>query len=316
MTAIAKKWVAADFGGLAVLREIEVEVPPPAPGEVTIKVRAAGMNPADYKGFASGTDRSTLPISIGYEVAGEISAVGPDTQIASGGGKVHDEVLAYRISGGYASAVTVPAKDVFAKPSTMGFAEAANLLLAGTTAAQMLDAAHVSRDDTILVHGASGAVGVSLLQQARLIGAQVVGTASERHFAMVARFGGTAVQYGDGLEDRIRRVAPRGITAALDTVGTDEAVDVSLALVRDRRRIVSIAAFGRAEQDGYQTVSGRTPAGAAFRDNARAQLIELAANGQLVVPVAQTFPLAQAKSALEVLMSMHPNGKLALIPEA
>src|SRR3974377_1698427 len=69
MTAIAKKWVAADFGGPEVLREIDVEVPPPAPGEVTIKVRAAGMNPADYKVFASGTDRSILPLSIGYEVA-------------------------------------------------------------------------------------------------------------------------------------------------------------------------------------------------------------------------------------------------------
>jgi NADPH:quinone reductase len=316
MTAMAKKWVATDFGGVAVLREIDVELPPPAPGEVTIKVRAAGMNPADYKGFASGTDRSALPLSIGYEVAGEISALGPNTQIASGGGKIHDEVLAFRIIGGYASTVTVPAKDVFAKPSTVGFAEAANLLLVGTTAAQMLDTARVSRGDTILIHGASGAVGVSLLQQARLIGAHVIGTASQRHFALVARFGGTAVQYGEGLEDRIRRVAPHGITAALDTVGTDEAIDVSLALVRDRRRIVSIAAFGRAEQEGYQAISGLTPVGAAFRDNARAQLIELAAHGQLVVPVAETFPLAQAKSALEVLMSRHPNGKLALIPEA
>jgi NADPH:quinone reductase len=180
----------------------------------------------------------------------------------------------------------------------------------------MLDTARVSRGDTILIHGASGAVGVSLLQQARLIGAHVIGTASQRHFALVARFGGTAVQYGEGLEDRIRRVAPHGITAALDTVGTDEAIDVSLSLVRDRRRMVSIAAFGRAEQEGYQAISGLTPAGAAFRDNARAQLIELAAHGQLVVPVAETFPLAQAKSALEVLMSRHPNGKLALIPEA
>jgi NADPH:quinone reductase len=316
MTAMARKWVATDFGGPEVLREIDVEVPPPAPGEVTIKVRAAGMNPADYKSFASGTDRSIFPLSIGYEVAGEISALGPGTQIASGGGKINDEVLAFRMSGGYASAVTVPAKDVFAKPSTMAFAEAANLLLVGTTAAQMLDAAHVTRGDTILVHGASGAVGVSLLQQVRLIGAHVIGTASEKNFALLTRFGATPVQYGKGVEERIRRLAPSGITAALDTVGTDEAIDVSLSLVRDRRRIISIVAFGRAEQEGYQALSGFTPASAAFRDNARAQLIELAAHGQLVVPVAQTFPLSQVKSALEVLISRHPGGKLALIPEA
>jgi NADPH:quinone reductase len=80
--------------------------------------------------------------------------------------------------------------------------------------------------------------------------------------------------------------------------------------------VVSIVAFGRAEREGYQAVSGFTPASAAFRDNARGQLVELAAHGQLVVPVAQTFPLAQAKSALEVLISRHPGGKLALIPEA
>jgi NADPH:quinone reductase len=316
MTAMAKKWVATDFGGPEVLREIEVEVPPPEPGEATIKVRAAGMNPADYKAFASGTDRSILPLSIGYEVSGEISALGPNTRIASGGGEINDEVLAFRISGGYASAVTVPAKNVFAKPSTMDFAAAANLLVVGTTAAQMLDAARVTKGDTVLVHGASGAVGVSLLQQALLIGAHVIGTASEHNFALVARFGGTPVQYGEGLEDCLRQLAPHGITAALDTAGTDEAIDVSLALVRDHRRIVSIAAFGRAEQEGYQAIRGSTPASVGFRDNARAQLIELAAQGRLVVPVAQTFPLAQAKSALEVLISRHPGGKLALIPEA
>jgi NADPH:quinone reductase-like Zn-dependent oxidoreductase len=315
MMAIAQKWVATDFGGPEFLREIDVEAPPPAPGEVTIKVRAAGMNPADYKVIASGTDRSSLPLSIGFEVAGEISALGPGAQIASGGGKINDEVLSFRVSGGYASAVTVPAKDVFAKPNTLGFAEAANLLLVGTTAAQMLDAARVTRGDTILVHGASGAVGVSLLQQARLIGAHVIGTASEKNFPLVTRFGATPVQYGSGLEDRIRRLTPSGITAALDTVGADEAIDVSLALVRDRRRIISIAAFGRAAQEGYQILSGANPATVAFRDNARTRLIELAAHGQLVVPVAQTFPLAQAKSALEVLISRHPGGKLALIPE-
>jgi NADPH:quinone reductase-like Zn-dependent oxidoreductase len=180
----------------------------------------------------------------------------------------------------------------------------------------MLDVAHVTKGDTILVHGASGAVGVSLLQQARLIGAHVVGTASETNFALVARFGGTPVQYGEGLESSIRQLTPHGITAALDTVGTDEAIDVSLALVSDRRRIVTIVASSRAQQVGCQVVSGFSPAGAAFRDNARAQLIELADQRQLVVPVAQTFPLAQAKSALKFLIGRHPGGKLALIPEA
>ena len=312
---MAHRWIATDFGGLDVLREVDVQVPAPRSGEVTIEVRAAGMNPADYKHIASGEDRSLLPVPIGYEVAGVISALGPDTEIASGGGKIGDEVLAFRISGGYASAVTVPAKDVFAKPGNMSFPEAANLLLVGATAAEMLHVTHVGKGDTILLHGASGAVGVSVLQQARLIGAHVIGTASERNFDTIKKFGGTPVRYGPGLEDRVRQLAPNGVVAALDTVGTDEAIDVSLALVKDRQRIVSIAARGRAKKDGYQIIGGTVPTSAAFRDSVRAHLIQLGADGKLVVPMAQTFPLAEAKSALKVLMSQHPGGKLALIPE-
>lgn len=312
---MATKWVAIDFGGPDVLREIEVEVPAPRFGEVTITVRAAGMNPADYKEFASGGDRSVLPLSIGFEVAGVISAVGPETEIASGGGTIGDEVLAFQIAGGYTPAITVPAKDVFARPGNVSFAQAANLLLVGTTAADMLDVARISKGDSIVLHGASGAVGVSVLQQARLIGAHVIGTASQQNFGMITRFGGRPVQYGPGLEDRIREIAPGGVVAALDTAGTDEAIDVSLALVGDRARIVSIVAFGRAQQEGYQAISGFIPARAAFRDHVRTHLIALAAEGKLVVPVAQTFPLAQAKSALEVLMSRHPGGKLVLMSE-
>jgi NADPH:quinone reductase-like Zn-dependent oxidoreductase len=96
---MARKWVATDFGGPEVFKEIEVEVAVPKSGEVTIEVRAVGMNPVDYKVVAFGQDRSVLPLSVGYEVAGIISALGPNTQIASGGGKVGDEVLAFRISG-------------------------------------------------------------------------------------------------------------------------------------------------------------------------------------------------------------------------
>jgi len=311
---MAKKWLAIDFGGPEVLQEVDAPVAPPSAGEVTIAVRAAGMNPADYKRFASGTDRNVLPISIGFEVSGVIQALGPDTATALGGGAIGDEVLAFRITGGYAAAVTVAAKDVFAKPAALDFPSAANLLLAGTTAAEMLDAAGVGAGDTILLHGASGAVGVSVLQQARLLGVRVVGTASESHFDTVRNFGGIPITYGPGLEDRVRQAVPGGVVSALDTTGTDEAIDASLALVSDRRRIVSIAAFGRAAALGYQILGGSNPASAAFRDAARPRLIQLAAERRLVVPVARTFPLAEAPAALELLRSQHPGGKLALIP--
>jgi len=310
---MTKHWVAPRFGGSEVLEYVDVEVPAPGPGEVTIDVRAAGMNPADTKHTRQG-DPSDLPIAVGYEVAGVLSAVGPDTEIASGGGAVGDEVIAFRVEGGWAERITVPAADVFAKPSALGFPEAANLLLAGATAADMIRVTRAAGSDTVLVHGASGAVGVSLLQQLRPLGARVIGTASERNADTVRRFGGEWVAYGDGLEARVRDLAPSGVDVALDCVGTDEAVDVSLALVADRGRIVTIAAQGRATRDGFPAVGGGQPESKAFRDSVRQRLIDLAGAGQLEVPVARTFPLAEARTAAELLESQHPGGKLALIP--
>lgn len=313
---MAKKWVANDFGGLETVRLIETDVAEPGPGQVTIRVKAAGMNPADYKHLSGGNspDRSTLPLPVGYEVAGTIIAVGPGDTVGGEGGAVGGDVLAFRIQGGYASEITVAARDVFAKPENLDFAEAANLLLAGTTAAEMLHVTGVAAADTILVHGASGAVGVSILQQARELGAHVVGTASPRNFEVVRRYGGEPVEYGDGLEQRVRELLQHGAAAALDCVGTDEAVEVSLALVADRSRIVTIAAAQRAEQDGIQAIAGRMPASAAFRDEVRPRLVRMAAEGRLEVPVARTFPLEDAIEALTLLQSGHPGGKLALIP--
>jgi NADPH2:quinone reductase len=310
---MAQAWAATDFGSLDKLELLEVEVPEPGPGEVTIDVRAAGMNPTDYKGVLRGGNREHLPLRLGYEVAGVVTALGPDTQLASGGGGVGTEVLAYRVTGGYATSLTVAAKDVFAKPELLGFPEAANLLLVGATAADMLRVVPPEEGDTVVVHGASGAVGVSLLQQARLRGVRVIGTASERNFDEVRRFGGEPIAYGDGLEERIRDLAPDGVAATFDTVGTDEAVDVSLAIVPDPRRIVSIAAFGRAEKDGIQVVGGVMPESKRFRDGVRAELIALAGEGKLVVPMGRTFPFAEARAALELLSTGHPGGKLALV---
>ena len=192
--------------------------------------------------------------------------------------------------------------------------EAANLLLAGATAAEMLPSHASQAGETIVVHGASGAVGVSVLQQARLLGARVIGTASQGRFDAVRAFGGEPVTYGDGLEQRLRDLAPDGYAAVLDTVGTAEAVDVSLALVADRSRIVTIAAADRAKSDGFTAIGGAMPSSAAYRDENRARLIDLAADGRLVVPVARTFPLADAIDALRVLKGGHPGGNLALVP--
>jgi NADPH2:quinone reductase len=311
--ATATKMMAAGYGAPDRVQPYEVDVPEPGPGEVTIDVRAAGVNPADYKAVAGnrGRDEANLPLPIGFEVAGVVSAAGPDTGFTAG-----DEVLAFRVRGGYTSAITVPAKDVFAKPEALDFPEAANLLLAACTAADMLRVVPVEPGQTVVVHGASGAVGVSLLQQLGGRGpnsVRAIGTASEHNFDSVRRFGGEPVAYGDGLEARLRELAPEGIDGAFDCVGTDEAVDTSLALV-GKDRLVTIAASGRAQDEGFAALGGMRPESAAYRDEVRAQLIEMAARGALIVPMAGTYPLRDAAKALERVGGQHPGGKLALIP--
>lgn len=310
---MALQWIATRPGDLDVFSLEEVAVPDPGPGEVTIRVRAAGMNPADHKHVAQG-DPAVFPRPVGYEVAGELSAVGPGTEIATGGGAVGDAVVAFRISGGWATEITVPAKDVLAKPAALGWAEAANLLLAGSTAAEMLHVTGCAAGETVLAHGASGAVGVSLLQQAGALGVRVIGTASPERFDEVERFGGLPVAYGEGLAARVRDLAPEGVVAALDCVGTDEAVETSLDLVADKDRIVTIAAQHRAEADGIRLVAGVIPASQAFRDAIRADLLARAAEGLLVVPLARTYPLVDALEAARFLQQGHPGGKLALLP--
>ena len=271
------------------------------------------MNPADYKGFARG-DRASLPRPVGSEVAGVLAALGPDTEIASGGGAVGDEVLAFRIAGGYASAVTVPAADVFAKPAALDFPAAANLLLAGATAAETLQAVKVGAGETILVHGASGAVGVSVLQQARLLGARAVGTASERSFETVRRFGGVPVAYGPGLADRVRAAAPDG-GRGRDRHGRHRRGRRRLAGAgrrpgpdrhdrRDRPGRRDRHPLDRRRQPGQRGLPRRRPPAADPAGRRRRP-------GR---PDRPHLPAGRGAAGARLLMTGHPGGKLALLP--
>lgn len=309
-----RHWIAPAWGSPEVWRLVEVEVPKPRQGEITVRVRAAGVNPADAKHVASARPGIELPVAIGYEISGEVVAIGPDTRIGSGEVAIGDEVLAFRVHGGYATALTFPAEKAFHKPASLTHPEAANLLLAGTTAAEMLAVTGAEPGETVLLHGASGAVGVSVLQQAARRGIRVIGTASEERADVVREFGGIPVQYGAGLVERVEALADGPIAASLDAVGTDEAIDASLALVSDRRRIVTIAAFGRAEAAGILAIAGSMPDSARFRDDIRGELVSLAGQGELVVPMARTFPLEHARDALDLVLGGHPGGKVALIP--
>ncbi|MFS0893933.1 NADP-dependent oxidoreductase [Microbacterium sp. 179-I 3D3 NHS] len=310
----ARHWIAPSWGDPSGWEFVEHDVAAPGEGEITVRVRAAGVNPADAKHVAAPRPGTELPVAIGYEISGEIVAIGPDTRIGSGAAEVGDQVVAFRVSGGYAEELTIPAEKAFVKPSTLSHPEAANLLLAGTTAAEMLWVTGAAPGETVLLHGASGAVGVSVLQQAALRGVRVIGTASAARADVVREFGGIPVEYGPGLSDRARAAAGGAVVAALDAVGTAEAIDVSLELIADRRRIVTIAAFDRARDDGIIAIAGSMPDSARFRDEVRADLIALAQNGDLVVPVAETFPLEEAPAALKILAGGHPGGKLALVP--
>lgn len=310
---MAQAWFATGPGGIAEWEFREVEAPAPVAGEITIRVHAAGMNPADVK--HSARPGAEFPVPLGYEVSGEIAAIGPDTVIGSGAASVGDEVVAFRVTGGYATELTIPADKAFAKPSTLTHPEAANLLLAGATAAELLERSGAQRGDTVLFHAASGAVGVSFLQQAAVRGIRVVGTAGARNLDTVRRYGGVAIEYGDGLVERARDAAAGApFVAALDGVGTDEAIASSLELVEDRARIITIVRADRVESDGIVMIGGMKRASAVFRDGVRADLVDLAARGLLEVPVAKTYPMREAKAAADLLMSGHPGGKLALLP--
>lgn len=315
---MARHWIATDFGSPDTWRFVDYDVPAPGSGEVTIRVLAAGVNPADAKHVAVSRPGIEMPVPIGYEISGVIAAIGPDTEIVTGSASVGDEVIAFRVRGGYATEVTVPAQKVLRKPAALTHPEAANLLLAGTTAAEMLDVVRAEPGETLLLHGASGAVGVSVLQQAALRGIRVIGTASPARLDEVRRFGGIPVEHGDGLAARIATALEAAdsarIDAALDAVGTDEAIDVSLMLVADRSRLVTIAAPAAAARYGFPAIAGSMPNSARFRDDIREHLVELAERGALVVPVAHELPLELAPQALALSASGHPGGKIALVP--
>ena len=310
--------VATAFGGPEVISFVDEPVGEPGPGHVLLEVRAASTNPIDYKLFSGdyGKDLSQLPMRLGYEASGVVSAVDEDANGPAGPVYPGDEIIAYPVRGAYAAAVVVPASSVVPKPSTLSFEEASGLMLTGTTAVHALTVTAVGAGDTVVIHGAAGGVGLMAVQLAVHAGARVIGTASEGTHAYLRELGAEPVTYGDGLVERIRSLAPGGVDAAIDTVGTDEATDTSVALVADRNRIVTIAAFQRAVELGLKVIGagpGGDP-GTEIRATARLELVRLAQAGQLHVRVAATYPLREAANALRELSSGHTHGKIVLIP--
>lgn len=310
--------LAPSYGGPEVLTVVERPDVEPADGEVAIEVRAVGTNPVDYKLFSGsyGADPSQLPLPVGSEAAGVVTAVGLSPVGPAGPVGLGDEVVAYRITGAYASRVVVPATAVVPKPSNLSFEQAGGLMLCGTTAVHTLVATSVADGDTVVIHGATGGVGLMAVQLAVQRGARVIGTARESGHATLRELGADPVVYGEGLLQRISQLAPDGVDAAIDMVGTDEAIDVSVALVEDRSRIATIAGFQKGMALGIKVLGGAPGAdpGTELRAVARLQLVDEVEAGRLTVLVAGTYPLTRASQALGQLATGHTQGKIVLVP--
>ena len=197
-----------EFGGPEVLTLTETPAPQPGPGEIAVRVEAAGVNPIDWK-LRSGARPSgaiTEPRTVGSDLGGVVTAVGPDVD----GFRVGDPVAAFGVRGAYATDVVVAAAKAYLRPPNVSAADAAALGIPFGTAYQTLRSLGVRADDTLLVHGGSGAVGQAIIQFAALWGATVIATASERRFDRVRELGAVPVAYGEGLADRVREAAPAG----------------------------------------------------------------------------------------------------------
>ncbi len=306
--------VAQSYDGIASVHIREVAPAVAEPGTVVIATRAAGVNKSDVKSILGmwGRDESKLPLRMGAEVAGVVTSVGAEVDHVSPG----DEVVAYRVTGAFADEVVAPATAVFHKPSSLGWDEAAGLLLAGATAWHLVEATGVREGDVVLVNGASGGVGSLAAQLCVIRGARVVGVASGSNAAAVSALGAEPIERGPGMLERLRAALPDGATVALDTFGNDDFLDAAIELVPDRQRIATIEAFERGAELGILRLGGGPGAdpGSAVRNAARQPLLDLAGEGRLTVRVGPSFPFADVRDALELVWGGHPGGKVVLLP--
>jgi NADPH2:quinone reductase len=305
--------VATAYGGPEVLSVVEIDAAAPGPAEVAVDVRAVGVNPADWKRYSGawGDDPAALPLRLGSEAAGTVAEVGPGVEDLERG----TAVIGYRVDGAYAERLVVPRRALVRKPDLLSWEQAAGLLLAGATAVHALTATEVGQGETVLVHAAAGGVGSMVVQLARARGARVIGTASQANHEYLATLGAEPVAYGPGLAGRVRALAPDGVDAAVDAIGTDEAVDASLEVVADPRRIATLVATGHAREAGIKTLGGGpgSDPGTAIREAARNELVERADAGELLVHVARTYSFCDVAEAHREIRRGHVRGKLVLV---
>ncbi|WP_037853533.1 NADP-dependent oxidoreductase [Streptomyces sp. NRRL S-340] len=295
------------FGGPEVLEVQEIPEPHAAPDEVRVRVTAAGLNPMDWQ-ISTQPDMAarfgiSLPAGFGSDFAGVVDEVGAEaTGFAAG-----DRVFGAAIGRSVADFVLVktPTAHLWPTPEEIGDEVAATLPVSGLTASAALAATGLRAGDTVLIGGAAGGVGIFAVQLAKRAGARVLGTASERTFGFLRGLGAEPVAYGPGLADRVRALAPEGITAATDLFGR-EAAETALKLGVAPERI-SVVADGPAPPPGVHK-AGALDAG----PGALERIVGAIRSGEITVPIAATFPVEQIREAVTMQAERHVHGKVVI----
>jgi NADPH:quinone reductase-like Zn-dependent oxidoreductase len=297
-----------EYGGIEVLKVVDVPRPVPGAGQVLVQVKAAGINPGEAKireGLMHARWPSTFPSGEGSDLAGIVAETGPGAAGVSAG----DEVIGWTDNrASQAEYVVVEEQHLTAKPAGVPWEVAGALFVAGVTAWAAVRAVSLTEGDTVVVSGAAGGVGSLAVQLARRAGASVIGLASEAHFQWLAGHGVVPVAYGDGVAERIRQAAGK-VDAFVDTYGA-EYVELALELGVEPSRIDTIANFEAVARFGVKGDGSAAGSSASVL----AELAALIAAGELEVPIAATFPLDRVQDAYRRLAEGHLLGKVALLP--
>jgi NADPH:quinone reductase-like Zn-dependent oxidoreductase len=297
------------YGGIDVLDVVDVDQPVPAPGQVLVRVKAAGINPGEAKireGLLHELWPATFPSGQGSDLAGVVEQLGE----AADGFAVGDEVIGFTDGrASQAELVAVDADNLTPRPANVPWDVAGSLFVAGTTAYAAVRAVSAGSGDTLVVAGAAGGVGSLTVQLARHKGATVIGLASERNHPWLKELGVIPVTYGDGVAERIRDAAGGDVDAFIDTVGGDY-VQLALDLGVQPDRIDTIANPQAGKQHGVKMEG----TGAAATAEVLAELAAMVDRGQLQVPIAAVYPLDRVRDAFAELEQGHTRGKIVLEP--
>jgi NADPH2:quinone reductase len=297
------------YGDRDVLYIADVDVPSPAPGEVVVEVRAAGINPGESsirEGALQHLFPATFPSGEGSDLAGVVSSVGDGTTEFA----VGDEVMGWSWQrSSHAEYASVPVSQLIPKPPQLTWEVAGSLYVVGCTAYAAVRAVGAGEGDTVAVAGAAGGVGTVVVQLLRTKGATVLGIASEGNHQWLSAHGVVPVSYGDGLAERLSAAAPQGIDAFIDLFGP-EYVQLAADLGVEPARIETIISREKAAELGAK-VEG---SGDASTPEVLSEMAQLVATGQIEIPIAATYPLDQVREAFAVLEERHTHGKIVLIP--